>query len=49
GYGFRELGLTAIYADAVHRNAHSRHVLRKLGFVYTHEDDLLRYYVLPRP
>ena len=48
-YGFQELGLTAIYADAVHRNARSRHVLERLGFVYTLEDELLRYYVLKKP
>lgn len=48
-YGFAELDLSEIYADAVHRNARSRHVLEKLGFSCTHEDASLRYYVLRKP
>ena len=47
-YGFEELGLNTIYADTVHRNTRSQHVLEKHGFVYTHEDDILRYYKLER-
>ena len=43
-YAFEELGLKTIYADCVLRNTRSQHVLEKIGFVYTHEDDLLRYY-----
>ena len=45
-YAFTTLGLDTIYADAVHRNTRSRHVLEKIGFVLTHEDDILRYYKL---
>ncbi|HPJ03518.1 MAG TPA: GNAT family N-acetyltransferase [Candidatus Limiplasma sp.] len=48
-YGFAVLDLEMIYADAVHRNMRSQHVLEKLGFIYTHEDDLLRYYALRKP
>jgi len=47
-YGFYELGLKVIYADFVHRNKRSQHILEKLGFQYTHEDDSQRYYKLER-
>lgn len=47
-YAFSELGLATVYADCVLRNARSQHVLEKNGFVYTHEDDILRYYRLER-
>ena len=43
-YAFNDLGLSTVYADAVIRNTRSQHVLEALGFVYTHEDDMLRYY-----
>jgi tellurite methyltransferase len=43
-YAFEELGLDIVYADAVHRNKRSQHVLGKLGFIFSHEDELLRYY-----
>ena len=47
-YAFNNLGLLTLYADAVLRNRRSQHVLEKLGFLFTHEDDMLRYYVLTR-
>lgn len=43
-YAFDELGLDIVYADAVRRNKRSQHVLEKMGFVYTHEDEMLKYY-----
>lgn len=45
-YAFHQLGLVTVYADALIRNKRSQHVLEKLGFKYTHEDEMLRYYVL---
>jgi RimJ/RimL family protein N-acetyltransferase len=45
-YALEELGLVTIYADCVHRNRRSQHVLEKIGFVYSHEDETLRYFVL---
>lgn len=48
-HAFEELGLDTVYADCVHRNKRSQHVLEKVGFQYMHEDDILRYYVLKRP
>lgn len=47
-YAFYELGLSTVYADTVIRNKRSQHVLEKLGFAYTHEDDMLRYYEIHR-
>ncbi len=38
------LGLKTIYADAVHRNHRSKHILKKLGFVHLYDDDVLAYY-----
>ena len=43
-YGFRQLGLHTIYADCVHRNKRSRHVLEKVGFRLIREDSTFRYY-----
>lgn len=45
-YAFHTLGLRTVYADCVHRNTRSQHVLEKSGFVFSHEDELLRYYSL---
>lgn len=47
-YAFGELDLQTVYADCVHRNVRSRHVLEKLGFAFLKEDALLRYYCLTR-
>ena len=38
------LGIKTIYADAIHRNIRSQHVLEKIGFEYLKSDDDLRYY-----
>ena len=43
-YGFKELGLSVIYADVVLRNTRSQHVLEKIGFEYLHEDSFFKYY-----
>ena len=45
-YAFQKLGLNTLYADCVHRNKRSAHVLEKVGFTFSHEDNALRYYVL---
>ena len=47
-YSFRELDLVKIKADTVKRNYRSRHILEKLGFVFKGEDEVFRYYELPR-
>lgn len=43
-YAINILGLKTIYADAVHRNHRSKHILEKLGFEYLYDDDVLSYY-----
>ncbi len=47
-YGFHKLYLQKIYADCLHRNKRSRHVLEKQGFVHTHSDETFHYFVLEK-
>lgn len=44
-YGFDKLELEIIYADAVKRNSRSKHVLEKIGFIHTHDDEFMSYYM----
>lgn len=43
-YAIRKLGICTIYADAVHRNLRSKHILEKLGFEHLYDDNILSYY-----
>lgn len=43
-YAINELGLRIIYADAVHRNNRSKHILKKLGFRHINDDEKLAYF-----
>lgn len=43
-YAVNDLGLHTIYADAVHRNNRSKHILEKLGFKHLYSDEALVYY-----
>lgn len=43
-YAIKAMGLKTIYADAIHRNHRSKHILRKLGFVHLYDDEVLAYY-----
>lgn len=43
-YAINTLGLKTIYADAVHRNNRSKHILEKLGFEHLYDDDALAHY-----
>ena len=43
-YAFEELGMVAVNADAARKNTRSQHVLEKVGFRYTREDDTFKYY-----
>ena len=36
--------MVAVNADAALKNTRSQHVLEKVGFQYTHEDDTFKYY-----
>lgn len=44
-YATNHMGLHTIYADAVHRNNRSKHILEKLGFDHQYDDDDLAYYM----
>ncbi len=43
-YAINILDLKIIYADVVHRNYRSKHILGKLGFEHLYDDDTLAYY-----
>ena len=43
-YAFTELGMETVFADSIHRNLRSRHVLEKVGFQETGQDDTFVYY-----
>ncbi len=43
-YAFTELDIDTVYADCVHRNTRSQHVLEKIGFQKTHADETFVYY-----
>ena len=45
-YAFSELGIRTVLADAVLKNARSQHVLEKVGFVKTGQDDTFYCYEL---
>lgn len=47
-YAFDRLGLTTVYADTVRKNTRSQHVLEKVGFRFSHEDALFRYYEITK-
>ena len=41
---FNELGMETVFADALLGNKRSQHVLEKVGFQKTHQDDAFVYY-----
>ena len=43
-YAFEVMKLNTVYADAIHKNKRSQHVLNKVGFLETHQDDTFIYY-----
>ena len=43
-YAFHTLGLQTMYADTIHKNKRSQHVLEKVGFWKTHADEQFVYY-----
>ena len=48
-YVFDELHIPTLYADALSTNLRSQHVMEKVGFVFTHADDMFRYYRIDKP
>lgn len=47
-YVFNELDIPTLYADAIKTNTRSQHVMEKIGFVLTSEDDNFKYYRIDR-
>ena len=47
-YVFRELDIPTLYADSIVSNARSQHVLEKVGFRLTGEDERFKYYRIDR-
>lgn len=43
-YAFEVLGMETVFADSILKNKRSQHVLKKVGFIQTHQDELFRYY-----
>ena len=43
-YAFQDLKLQTVFADAIHKNIRSQHVLEKVGFRETHCNDQFVYY-----
>ena len=47
-YAFEELGMAAVNADTIVKNARSQHVLEKAGFRFVRESEGFRYYRVER-
>lgn len=47
-YAFDELGMVAVNADTIIKNTRSQHVLEKVGFHFTGEDGMFKYYRIER-
>lgn len=47
-YAFDQLGMVAVNADTVLKNTRSQHVLEKVGFHFTGEDEMFKYYRIER-
>ena len=47
-YVFHELDIPVLYADAILSNKRSQHVLEKVGFQLTGEDEQFKYYRIDR-
>lgn len=45
-YAFRELKMCVVFADAVHKNTRSQHVLEKVGFEFVGEDSIFKHYII---
>lgn len=43
-YAFHEMQMDTVYADTIKKNQRSQHVLEKVGFRMTHQDDGFIYY-----
>ena len=48
-YAFEELQMETVFADTLIGNLRSQHVLEKVGFIRTHQDEHFVYYRCDRP
>ena len=48
-YAFHQLNMKTIFADTLIDNLRSQHVLEKVGFIRTHQDDHFVYFRCDRP
>ena len=44
-HAFEKMGMQTVTADVALQNMRSQHVLEKVGFRYTHQDDAFKYYI----
>lgn len=47
-FAFDELEMTAVNADTIIKNKRSQHVLEKVGFRFTGQDETMKYYRIER-
>ena len=43
-YAFERMNMSTVFADTIHKNERSAHVLEKAGFRFVSKDDMFRYY-----
>ncbi len=48
-YAINQLGMETVHADSILKNARSQHVLEKVGFRFTGEDEQFKYYRFDKP
>lgn len=43
-YAFERMNMSTVFADTIHKNERSAHVLEKAGFHFVSKDEMFRYY-----
>ena len=43
-YAFERMNMSTVFADTIHKNERSAHVLEKAGFRFVSKDEMFRYY-----
>ena len=43
-YAFEQMNMNTVFANTIHKNERSAHVLEKAGFRFVSKDDMFRYY-----
>ena len=47
-FAFQDMQMKTVFADVIHKNLRSQHVLEKIGFVKTHTSDMFIHYRLDK-